>query len=64
VTYISIGLPASKADAGALAVLVQLWSTALPKGATTLTLPGLVGVTGVTPAASAGAYAEALAKVG
>lgn len=62
-TYVSLALPAAKSDAAALAVLTQLWSKSLPPGASTFVLPGLVGVTGVTSAASAGAYVESLAKV-
>lgn len=60
-TYVGLGFAAPpKADAAALAVLTRIWDAALPAGASSFVLPGLVGVMGVAPAASAGKLAEGL----
>jgi hypothetical protein len=55
--------PWTQADAAALAVLTRIWDAALPAGASSFVLPGLVGVMGVAPAASAGKLAEGLLQV-
>ena len=63
-TFVGLALAApAKADAGALAVLAASWQAALPADASVFVLPGLVGVTGATSPASAGAYVDSLLKV-